>query len=247
MTLIIADAPLLIPEESKSDARAVIERVAALRSGPDGPARWKDVEFDVLLSSRTLTRYVWVLAAVLRGRGLTWEEIAGHAWVEGKLTGTTLRNKHKRRKLPTGQTFGEFVTWYQAEMHRQYEQLMQEAARSDSLTVRGMVNELLKDCNVSAKKLRAGQQDLDLDGELSKKKLFREAVRIRARKELVSQVKDLHGIQRLTTASPTEIIATPDEAVESSRVTDRDELLEKIRKRRKELEQLPQAKQGVPA
>lgn len=208
----LASAPLLLPEDDET-AR-IVARIAHLRTQPEGPMAWKDVEFQVMLTSRKLKRYVWVLAALLRARGMTWKAISGHPWIEGALTEAYLRNKHAKTTLPTGQGFIEFTEWYVAELRERFTELLAEQARADSVSIRELLVEVLIDCKRTQCKLSAGQQDLDFEGkaELSDKQLEKEALRVKVRKDNTASIEAVFKLLRLTTASPTEITATPDQA-----------------------------------
>lgn len=237
----LASAPLILPDEESEEA-LIVKRIAHLRTLPEGPADWKDVEFQVALGPRRIKRYVWVLAALLRARDLTWKAISEHPWVSGKLTEAYLRNKHSGTKLPTGQSFIEFIEWYVTELRERFQELLAEQARHDSVSIRELLVEVLKDCRVTQVKLSAGQQYLDFgDGvELGEKQLEKEALRTKVRKDNTDAIERVFKLLRLTTASPTEITANPTEAQEAEAGgLSRDELLDRIKTRRQELAQLP--------
>ncbi len=238
----ILNQPLLLPETADTAVVGIVGRIAQLRSQPDGPEAWKEIEFEVCLGPRTIKRYVWVLAAILRARDLTWSAIAAHPWVTGKLTEAYLRNKHARTKLPTGQSVPQFIEWYQDEIRSRFAELMAEQARRDSMGLRDLLLEILTDCTTTQRKLRAGQQLLDFDDEapLSQPELETEALRVKIRRDNTASVDAVFKLLRLTTGSPTDITATPDEAREAAGDgLSREDLLERIQKRRLELAQLP--------
>jgi hypothetical protein len=231
-------APLLLPEDDET--AKIVMRIAHLRTQPEGPMAWKDVEYEVALGPKVIKRYVWVLAALLRARDLTWEAISKHPWVEGKLTEAYLRNKHANTKLPTGQKFSEFVDWYVDELRARFQELMAEQARHDSVNIRQLCLDVLLDCKRTQRKLSAGQQSLDFNDEvpLSEDELEIEDLRTKIRDRNTAAIGNVFKLLRLTTASPTEITATPEEAAEAAAPLTEAELLAEIKLRRKNLKSM---------
>jgi hypothetical protein len=204
----------LIPEcVADGDAR-VLEAIVRLRSQPEGPAKWRDVEFDTCLGPRVITRYVWLLAALLRAQGMRWADIAAHPWVAGKLKADVLRNKHRKARLPAGLKFGQVVEGYQRELKERVSEVLASKAGADAENVRQLVVRLLQDCDLSGRKLRAGQQNFEFDdsAELPTDQLNRELSVIHGRREITQTIDHLFRVLRLTTSSPTEINATPEQA-----------------------------------
>jgi len=242
----LADVALLFPDDCPPNELAIITRVAHLRTLPEGATPWKEIEFEVCLSQRILTRYVWVLAAVLRARDLKWGEIATHPWVEGKLKEAVLRNKHAKRKLPTGQQFDEFVEWYQAELAARFTEILAEQAKGDAVSVRDLCMRVLVSCDKTQRKLDAGQQLLDFDdtAEMSEGQLELEQMRVRIRKDNTTSLEQIFKVLRLTTASPTEITASPDEARDAA-AGDDGTLDERAARIREKLAALDALKQGA--